>query len=137
MGVTIFMDRTQEEFKKLLAFKQPSELYPGVSAMPNKYTFDKNIKSSDHKHFCNEPKDQGSCGSCWAFAAVAPLECEVNAQMSLEGSKRINLSEQQFNDCDWPFGSEGCNGGWMSSAYEYGINRDLCTEEEYPYKGVD
>jgi len=72
--------------------------------------------SVDHR---NDPclqtiKNQGGCGSCWAFAAIAPLEF---AKCKKRSGKKVLLSEQQLVDCDYSNG--GCNGGWYTSAWEH------------------
>ena len=56
-------------------------------------------------------KNQGSCGSCWAFAATAELESFVKIYYGLE----TNLSEQQVVSCN-PYGAD-CDGGWATAAY--------------------
>ena len=55
-------------------------------------------------------KDQGSCGSCWAFAAVALVE----TYYARKGNPVTRLSDQQLVDCETI--SYGCDGGWP----EYG-----------------
>lgn len=56
-------------------------------------------------------KNQGSCGSCWAFAATAELESFVKIYYGLE----TDLSEQQVVSCN-PYGAD-CDGGWATAAY--------------------
>jgi len=58
-------------------------------------------------------KQQGGCGSCWAFSAISPLEF---SRCKKRGGKKILLSEQQLVDCD--DSNNGCNGGWYTSAWE-------------------
>jgi len=67
-------------------------------------------------------KNQRSCGSCWAFAAIAPLEF---SRCKKRNNKKRLLSEQQLVDCHPTY--KGCNGGWYHSAWEYlktGSNKD-------------
>ena len=59
-------------------------------------------------------KNQGACGSCWAFAAVATCE-----SWGLINGKTLDLSEQQLVDCSGSYGNKGCNGGWPASALKY------------------
>lgn len=77
-------------------------------------------------------KDQGQCGSCWAFAAIAALESAV----CLAGQPLVPLSEQQVLDCDTA--SYGCQGGFPGDALDF-IQRSggVCTEDDYPYVSGD
>ena len=76
-------------------------------------------------------KNQGSCGSCWAFSATGSLE---GGNFVAHG-ELISLSEQQLVDCDPK--SHGCGGGLMTNAFEYVKAHGLCTEEDYPYHAKD
>jgi len=77
-------------------------------------------------------KDQGSCGSCWAFSTVGSLE----GRAQIATGKLQQFSEQQFVDCDKAFGDQGCQGGLMDNAFKYLMqSKGACTEESYGYKG--
>jgi hypothetical protein len=75
------------------------------------------------------PKDQGSCGSCWAFAAAGEME----AKILIHYGKEVDLSEQQVIACN-PYGSD-CGGGWTSAAYYVFMHRGGVLEGCMPYEG--
>jgi len=87
------------------------------------------------QNFVSPVKNQGSCGSCWAFGTVGPME----AQLLISGVGLVDLSEQYLVSCNnsgW-----SCGGGWW--AHDYHINRKVPAELEpgsvlesvFPYTG--
>ena len=82
------------------------------------------------KKAVNPVKNQGHCGSCWAFSAVAPIE----GRNAVKTGKLHSLSEQQLVDCSKAEGNNGCNGGGMDNAFKYAEKHAMNLESEYPYK---
>jgi len=81
-------------------------------------------------------KDQGQCGSCWAFSAVASLE----GAWQISGKPLTSLAEQELVDCAGSFGNQGCNGGLMSTSFDYLLSKQgksITTTAAYPYTARD
>jgi C1A family cysteine protease len=79
-------------------------------------------------------KNQGQCGSCWAFATNGAIECDY----SINKGTLNSLSEQELVDCTRSYGNAGCNGGWWYNAFDYVLHEGgLCNEKEYPYTARD
>ena len=92
--------------------------------LPKKLIWDDKIVSN--------VKNQGSCGSCWAFSSTGVLE----ANMRLNNYTVTRLSEQELVDCSKE--NFGCDGGLMHLAFDYCIeNKGLTSNKLYPYKAID
>lgn len=126
-GVTKFMDLTPEEFKATYLRAKPTNT-PDESriALPEVRLADKVDWVA--KGATTKVKDQGQCGSCWAFSAVDAIESYgfLNGSYDL-----VELSTQQVNACDKTDG--GCNGGDTITAYKYVQKKGIETEKDYPY----
>lgn len=133
-GITIFSDLTTLEFEhKYLGFV-PDLNVPlhamfsksGVNSMTTDIPLDVSV---DWTGVYTTPiKNQGYCGSCWAFAAIEQIESDIRRTTGMS----YLLSAQQVVDCD-PFNS-GCNGGWAHNAFKY-VNQSggLVVESDYRY----
>merc|ERR1712212_1098263 len=74
-------------------------------------------------------KNQGRCGSCYAFSATGALE----GQWRLVKGQALSLSEQQVVDCSTSFGNYGCRGGLPVYVYNYIHQYGSEGEASYPY----
>lgn len=77
-------------------------------------------------------KNQGQCGSCWAFSATGGLE--GLSKLAYGGLQ--SFSEQQLVDCSGKYGNMACNGGLMDNAFKYVRDNGIVHEDEYAYKAV-
>jgi hypothetical protein len=136
MGLNEFADLTAEEFGATY-----KGLLPQRSAYlrsQNEPVFPKNLKLASSidwvaKGAVTAVKNQGQCGSCWAFSTTGSIE----GAHEIATGKLVSLSEQQLVDCAGSSGNQGCNGGLMDNGFEWVIKNGLCEEDYYPYKAQD
>ena len=131
VGHNQFSTWTDEEFKRLLGYKGPQEFY--VQTKHQNLTSVGRPDSMDWRErgAVNPVKNQGNCGSCWAFSATAAIE---GAHFIATG-QLLSLSEQELVDCSKT--NYGCNGGWPSVAMQYFTKAGQATEDQYPYTARD
>ncbi|XP_018829301.2 cysteine protease XCP1-like [Juglans regia] len=132
LGLNEFADLSHEEFKtQYLGFKTE---FPRSRGSSREFSYgevvDVPVSIDWRKKGAVTPvKNQGSCGSCWAFSTVAAVE-GINQIVT---GNLTSLSEQELIDCDRSF-NNGCNGGLMDYAFQFIIsNGGLRKEEDYPY----
>ncbi|VWU50483.1 cysteine proteinase falcipain 1 [Hepatocystis sp. ex Piliocolobus tephrosceles] len=80
----------------------------------------------------HEIKDQGSCGSCWAFASIGNIE-SIYAKNN--NKTMLTLSEQEVVDCSKL--NFGCDGGHPLFSFIYGVEKGICLNQDYMYKAMD
>lgn len=130
LGETPYTDLTFEEFKaKYLGETLPNVHFNQVNAKPVEVEGEKDWRAEGKVTVI---KNQAACGSCWAFSAVGALESAI----LIKGDKETLLSESELVDCSSSYGNHGCNGGLMSFAYDYIIDKKIGTSAEYPYRPV-
>jgi C1A family cysteine protease len=128
-GITKFSDLSQAEFESRfltadISMKRSDAEVLNIDSAPEASA---GLVDWSGK-FTTPVKDQGYCGSCWAFSATEQIESD---SMRTLGTSYI-LSPEQIVQCDTT--SSGCNGGWTEHAYNYvkkagGIEQN----SDYPY----
>ena len=131
-GITKFSDLTKQEFAKIYL-----NLNYDAMAMANFEPTIVKISNAapaayDWRDYgrVSPVKDQGSCGSCWAFSTVANLEGLYYAKKGVMKT----FSEQMLVDCDTS--DSGCNGGLMEYAFTWLKKNGVMLDSDYPYKGT-
>lgn len=129
-GITKFSDLSQAEFESHFL---TSDVKMMTTADREYVTIDRSPDMTAGLidwagKFTTPVKDQGYCGSCWAFSATEQIESDAIRTLGVT----YVLSPEQITQCDTT--SYGCSGGWSENAYNYvkkagGIE----TEANYPY----
>jgi C1A family cysteine protease len=134
MGVNQFTDLTPEEFRaQYINGGSKSSLGSfGCKSFTSSASGSPSSIDWRQKGAVNPVRDQGQCGSCWAFATTANAE----SVWAISSGQLLDLSEEFLVDCASGAGyfNMGCNGGQPDSAFKYMINNGQCTESSYPYK---
>jgi len=126
-GVTQFSDLTPAEFKSMYLTYIPSNAtLPRANIQLDGAPAD--AVDWRTKGAVTDVKDQGQCGSCWAFSATEAIE----SYSFLNNGKLLALSPQQITSCDKVDG--GCNGGNTETAYAYVVKAGgIESSADYPY----
>ncbi|OMJ95410.1 hypothetical protein SteCoe_1171 [Stentor coeruleus] len=126
LGVNYMADLTGEEFKSMFTGhygqreRNPVPFEP--VSIPDEIDW-------TTKGAVTPVKNQGQCGSCWAFSTTGSVE----GAWFLAGHTLVSLSEQQLVSCSQSYGNNGCNGGLMDYAFKYIIANGITSEANYPY----
>ncbi|CAG9322043.1 unnamed protein product [Blepharisma stoltei] len=134
LGVNQFADMSFEEFGQVYLSNsyevptlKPEEIEPFDPLLEIPSSVDWRAKGA-----VTPIKNQGSCGSCWAFSTASGVE----SIWFISGHPLISLSEQQMVDCAGPWGNYGCYGGNIVYSYPYVVQKGLTTGAAYPYKAA-
>jgi len=136
MAINAFADQTWEEFSAKMLRYAPTPRLGNEQVHVDTGLAGKSGDSLDWrtKGAVTSVKDQGSCGSCWSFAATGAAE----AAWFFSSGSLVSLSEQQLMDCSGSTGNQGCNGGLEYWGWQWVINGNrMCTEIDYPYTAKD
>ena len=129
-GHNQFSDWSQAEYEAILGRKgdreqaRPSAMFPESTSEFINWL---------EKGAVTDVKDQGKCGSCWAFSTTGSLE----GAHYVETGELVSFSEQQLIDCNnrvHSYRNMGCQGGLQSDAYQYYMDgNNPALESDYPY----
>jgi C1A family cysteine protease len=138
-GHTSVSGLTDEEFNRLLGLRLPPDfearrqragaegrLITAPEGMSFPSSFDWRAQGG-----VTPVKNQGNCGSCWAFCATAAFESQILIHSGLEE----DLSEQAVVSCNLE--GDDCSGGWMETAYDMFVSQGAVREPCMPYHEVD
>ena len=130
-GITKFSDMTYQEFAKIYLNLNYNAMaianfHPHIVKLTNAAPAAWDWRD---KGYVAHVKDQGSCGSCWAFSTMANLE----GQYYKNKGKMVTFSEQMLVDCDTY--DSGCNGGLMENTFDWLKENGIMTDADYPYVG--
>merc|ERR1711990_809113 len=129
-GINQFADMTKAEFKKTMLTYQAHLKKPN----PIKVFDTTNLADSVDwvaKGAVTPVKNQGQCGSCWAFSTTGSTE----GAYQIATGKLLSFSEQELVDCAGSYGNQGCNGGLMDNGFKYLEAKGDALESTYSYTG--
>lgn len=137
LAINKFADLTNDEFRSRFLNGGNNKQYQYFNTLSNKESsISDNLPNEidwTQKGAVTPVKNQGQCGSCWAFSTTGSIE----GAWFIKTGELVSLSEQQLVDCSGPEGNMGCNGGLMDQAFKYVImNGGICAESNYSYSGI-
>ncbi|XP_066577463.1 cathepsin S [Amia ocellicauda] len=132
LGLNHLADMTAEEADAMLnGLQLPEDLDANLTFVPPSSAPVPAMLDWRQSGLVTKVKNQGACGSCWAFSAVGSLE----GQMKKKLGKLVDLSPQNLMDCSLVYGNHGCRGGFLTKAFHYvEQNKGIDSETFYPYE---
>jgi len=129
LGPNQFSDQNMDMIHRQILSNDFTKPITSVPYTPRlSFVKEKNI-DWEKRGYVQPIKNQGNCGSCWAFSTISAIETMVHYYVN----KEIELSEQQLIDCSDQ--NYGCNGGWMHTALDYIKEQGgVVSASVYPYK---
>merc|ERR1712196_703580 len=130
VGMNQFGDMSSKEFKKVMLTYRADLKKPN----PTPILDESNLADSVDwvaKGAVTPVKNQGQCGSCWAFSTTGATE----GAYQIATGKLLSLSEQELVDCAGSYGNQGCNGGPMDDGFKYIKAKGDALESTYSYTG--
>lgn len=125
VGLNEFSDYTVAEWKKMNGYKYQEGKERKVKLL-DVSTMAASVDWRD-EGAVSPVKNQGQCGSCWAFSTTGAIE----GAYEISGGYLEYFSEQQLVDCSTQ--NNGCNGGLMDYGFAYAEENPLMLEAAYPY----
>ena len=138
MEINDFADEDEEERAQHRGLREdmipdeaedPEDAKPTILADVGQYPKSYDLRDQGQ---CPPIRNQGRCGSCWAFANIANIETAIAKKYGYTGSDIPDLSEQQLTNCV----NSGCYGGHMYYALSWERSYNLDLEMHQPYSGI-
>merc|ERR1711981_11839 len=130
VGVNQFADMTSAEFKKVMLTYQAHRKQANTVKVFDEKDTPASIDWTT-KGAVTPVKNQGQCGSCWAFSTTGSTE----GAYQISTGKLLSFSEQELVDCAGSYGNQGCNGGLMDDGFKYLESKGDALESTYSYTG--
>jgi len=128
-GINFMSDMLPHEIERMMGGGIEGEHRPHLDVIPEEPIVTGGTPV-DWRGKMNSVRQQGSCGSCWSFAATATVE----GRYAIKKGSKVELSEQQMVDCSTY--NNGCGGGWSSKALQYIQSAGgQMSRAAYPYTG--
>jgi len=136
-GLTKYSDMSPEEFKStLLGYNRPESRQEHVGVLESSEVNVPQTLDWRTQNMVTPVKDQGQCGSCWAFSVTENIESMYCMKNKIDCTSFPPLAPQEIVDCDTT--DQGCNGGDPPTAYAFVMSEGgMEDNSDYPYTAQD